>query len=778
MATFLYRIGRFSYRNRLLVIAVWVLLLAGAAASTTLAKPFLLDFNLPGTETERAGQMLDEKFPGQGDMDMMANAKVVIQAPAGTTFDDRQNIAGVDALVAKLGGLDHVVQPVANPLTDPAHSAQVNADRTIAYLDVVYDQKFVDVEKDQVDAFKAVLQQGRDAGLTAEATGTIYNGQPPQQGASELLGFGVALIVMIIAFASVVAATLPIITAIFGVGVAVASITGATAFINMDSSALMIASMLGIAVAIDYSLFIVSRYRHELNSTHDPGHAAGRAVGTAGSSVVFAGLTVIIALVALSVVRIPMMAVMGYTAAVAVAVAVLTAITLLPAILGLFGSKVFALRIPGLRRGDEPDSQPTTGSRWAKFVVGHPVSLLAVAIAVLGVIAIPVTKLELGMELATGDQKKAVQLIGQGFGEGVTGPLMVVVDGDGAANPRQAYAELGQAITAESDIAMVTPPQVNADGSGAILMVMPKSGPSSPQTQALMHNIRDLEPSFADKTGIQFGVTGQTAMLSDMSEALLKSLLPYLALVVGLAFLVLMLVFRSLLVPLTATLGFLLSIGATFGATVAIFQEGWFGLISDPGPIISFLPTFMIGVVFGLAMDYQVFLVTRMREEYIHGARGREGAKAAVVVGFQHGARVVTSAAIIMVSVFAAFMLSPETVAKAMGFALAAAVFFDAFVVRMVVIPALMSLLGESAWYLPRWIDKILPNVDIEGERLKSISASPAAPVVSQLVPVGAGAQQRVIVAAGSAGGRHRLGEPAQTIDDSNVRPLSVAHDR
>jgi RND superfamily putative drug exporter len=228
-------------------------------------------------------------------------------------------------------------------------------------------------------------------------------------------------------------------------------------------------------------------------------------------------------------------------------------------------------------------------------------------------------------------------------------------------------------------------------------------------------------------------------MLSDMSEALLKSLLPYLALVVGLAFLVLMLVFRSLLVPLTATLGFLLSIGATFGATVAIFQEGWFGLISDPGPIISFLPIFMIGVVFGLAMDYQVFLVTRMREEYIHGVRGREGAKTAVIVGFQHGARVVTSAAIIMVSVFAAFMLSPETVAKAMGFALAAAVFFDAFIVRMVVIPGMTSLLGESAWYLPRWIDKILPNVDVEGERLESMSASPAAPEVSQLIPVGAG---------------------------------------
>jgi RND superfamily putative drug exporter len=302
---------------------------------------------------------------------------------------------------------------------------------------------------------------------------------------------------------------------------------------------------------------------------------------------------------------------------------------------------------------------------------------------------------------------------------------------------------------------MVAPPQLNADGRGALIMVIPKSGPSSPQTQTLMHQIRDLEPSFADKTGVQFGVTGQTAMMSDLSNALLKSLVPYLALVVGLAFLVLMLVFRSLLVPLTATLGFLLSIGATFGATVAIFQEGWFGLVKDPGPIISFLPIFLIGIVFGLAMDYQVFLVTRMREEYIHGPRTREGARNAVVVGFQHGGRVVTSAAVIMISVFAAFILSPETVAKSMGFALAVAVLFDAFLVRMVVIPAVMALMADKAWYLPRWLDRILPNVDIEGERLKNMSATPPAPAVPQLVAMADGTH-RMLVAAGSSGGRHR----------------------
>ena len=758
MATFLYRVGRFAYRHRLLMISVWLLLLLGAGASTTLAKPFLTDFNLPGTETERAGNMLDEKFPGQGDLDLMAQAKVVIQAPAGTTLDQPDNIARVDSLVNELRGLAHLAAqpPVVNPLAAPALAAQVSPDRTIAYIDVVYDKRFVDIKKDSVDAFKQVLQDGRGSGLTVEATGTVFNGQPPQSGASEMLGFGVALIVMVIAFASLVAATLPLITAMFGVGISIAALTGATSFLNMDTSALLIASMIGIAVSIDYSLFIVSRFRHELNSTDDRAHAAGRAVGTAGSSVVFAGLTVVIALVALSVTRIPMITVMGYTSAVAVVVAVLVAVTLLPAILGAFGRKAFALRIPGLRRGDEPDSVPGNGLRWARFVVAHPVPVLLAAVALLGVLALPVSKLELGMDLAPGDQKKAVQLISDGFGAGITGPLVVVVDGDGAGNPQPAYTQLAEAIQTKDDVAMVLPPQPSADGTGALIMVIPQSGPSSPETQALVQQIRDLEPSFAEKTGVQYGVTGQTAVLSDLSEALLKSLAPYLALVVGLAYLVLMLVFRSLLVPLTATLGFLLSIGATFGATVAIFQEGWFGLVKDPGPIISFLPIFLIGIVFGLAMDYQVFLVTRMREEYIHGPRTREGARTAVVVGFQHGARVVTSAAVIMVSVFAAFILSPETVAKSMGFAMAVAVLFDAFIVRMVVIPAVMALLAEKAWYLPRWLDRVLPNVDIEGENLKQMVAEPPRTAAPQLVPMADGTH-RVLVAAGGSGGRHRL---------------------
>ncbi|MCG5434287.1 MMPL family transporter [Mycobacterium sp. MYCO198283] len=727
MATFLYRVGRFAYLHRALVVGVWVALLLGALATTTLAKPFHTDFSLPGSESERATELLDAKFPGQGDLDQLAQAQVAIKAPAGTTLDDPANVAKVDAVVNGLRQLhDVAAQAIANPLTTPPLAAQVSPDRTITYLAVNWNKKFVDVSKDEIAAFDKVLQQGRDSGLTTEATGTVYNGQPPASGLSEGIGFGVALIVMVIAFASVVAAVLPILTALVGVGISVSVITGATAFVDMDTSALMIASMIGIAVSIDYALFIVSRYRTELADTDDRAFAAGRAVGTAGSSVVFAGLTVVIALLALAVTNIPLITTMGFTAALAVVIAVLAAVTLLPAILGLFGARAFRGRIERLRHIGEPELKPSAGLRWVKVIVKHPLPVLLVGVVALGVVAAPATKLELGMDLSKGNQKAAVDLIGQGFGEGVTGPLMIVADASRAGDPPAAYRALTDAVRGDADVLAVTPAQLNADGTGALISVIPRSGPTAPETQELVDRIRALEPGLAERTGLQYGITGQTAILADLSESLMSALVPYLALVLGLAFLVLMVVFRSLLVPLTATLGFLLSIGATFGATVAVFQLGWFGLVSDPGPIISFLPIFLIGIVFGLAMDYQVFLVTRMRERFVLGDGSRADAREAVVSGFRQSARVVTSAALIMISVFAAFTLSPDSVAKSMGFAMAVAVLFDAFVVRMMVIPAVMALLAERAWYIPRWLDRVLPNVDVEGKNMRAEIDAPA----------------------------------------------------
>ncbi len=719
MARHLYRIGRFAFGHRWWVVAVWALILGGSVATITVAQPFQSSFSLPGSPSARAGELLDAKFPARSDIDLLARAKVVVAAPAGATLDAPQYAAAVGDLVGKLRGLPHVTPTsVADPLRTPALARQVNPDRTMAYLNVVWDQKFVNVSEQQINRLDDVLDSARDSGLTVEATGTVFNGQPPQQGLSEALGFAVALVVMIIAFASVVAATVPIITALVGVGIAVSLITGATSFIDMDSTALMLASMIGIAVSIDYSLFIVNRYRSELNDTDDHAHAAARAVGTAGSSVVFAGLTVVIALAGLAITGIPMITVMGLTAALAVVVAVCVATTLLPAVLGVFGRRAFAWRIPGLRRGDEPPSSASNGLRWGRLVVAHPVVAAVAAVVTLAIIAIPVGQMRLGFDMTSGAQQRAVDLIAKGFGPGLTGPLLVVADGDDAAHPQAAYAGLAAAIRDLPDVRTVTPPQLNADGSGALLTVIPDSSPSSPATQHLVDRIRSAQPRFEQNQGLRFGVTGQTAIMSDLSDALLHALAPYLGLVIGLAFVVLLVVFRSVLVPVTAALGFLLSVSATFGATVAIFQQGWFGLVGDPGPIVSFLPIFLIGVVFGLAMDYQVFLVTRMREEYVKGAKNRQGAKSAVITGFAHGGRVVSSAAVIMISVFGAFILMPDTVIKSMGFAMAAAVFFDAFLVRMVIIPAVVSLLGEKAWWVPRWLDRLLPNADVEGATL------------------------------------------------------------
>lgn len=739
MATMLYRLGCFAFRHRLTVLLAWCVLLGGAAATTLAAEPFVADFSVPGSGSERAQQIMDDKFPQlRGSRDLAA-AQVVFQAPEGTTLDRPENRARVDELVRGLRGLEKLAAPqaVVDPLGEPVGAHRVSRDRTLAYVELTWTTTFDLIDEGEIAAFEEVLARSSANGLRAEATGSVFSAERVDSAAAESVGFGIAMIVMIIAFASLVAASLPIVTALFGVGISVSLLTGATAFFEMDSSSILLASMIGIAVSIDYSLFIVSRYRHEMNATDDLGHAAGRAVGTAGSSVVFAGMTVVIALVGLRVVDNPLMSMLGYTAALSVVVAVVAALTMLPALLGLLGRRAFALRVPGLRRGDEPDTADSHGARWVRRIAARPVLALVATTAVLGVFALPAADLELGMDVATADQKPAIELLGRGFGDGVVGRLVVAVDGSGTSRPEAVYRDLAAAIGNLPAVATVAPPQLNADRTGALIVVIPDSGPGTTQTRDLVSDIRGLERSFLDRDGIGFGVAGQTAMMSDLAVALYGALIPYLALVVGLAFLVLMLVFRSLPVPLIATLGFLLSIAATFGATVAVFQKGWFGLVADPEPVISFVPIYLIAILFGLAMDYQVFLVTRMREEYAHGPRTDAAAREAVVVGFRHGARVVTSAAFVMVSVFAAFVLLPDTIARTMGFALAIGMVFDAFLIRMIIVPALMTLLGRHAWYLPNWIDRILPDVDIEGRQLEKYDRSAELPEDAVAVQAG-----------------------------------------
>jgi RND superfamily putative drug exporter len=433
-------------------------------------------------------------------------------------------------------------------------------------------------------------------------------------------------------------------------------------------------------------------------------------------------MTVVIALAGMFIVNIPFLTQMGLAAAFTVVLAVAIALTLLPALLGVAGRRVLGGRIPGLRSGDpEATGKLSAGRRWAGFVTRRPVAVLLVTVIGLGALAVPAADLELGLpddSTAAPDstQRKAYELLSDGFGAGFNGPLMVVVDAGVSPDPKSAAAATASAVRGLPDVTMVTPPTFNPAGDTALLTVIPASGPSTTQTNELVQAIRALP----ENGGAEVSVTGATAVNIDFSDKLGGALIPYLSLVVGLAFLLLMLVFRSLLVPLKATLGFLLTVAATFGAVVAVFQWGWlaglFGIEGQTGPVISMLPIFLIGVVFGLAMDYQIFLVTRMREEHVHGAEPRT----AVVDGFAHSARVVTAAAVIMTAVFSGFILSSQTLIREIGFGLALAVAIDAFLVRMTIVPAVMALLGRHAWYLPRWLDRLLPNVDVEGETLRS----------------------------------------------------------
>ncbi|OQO89344.1 hypothetical protein B1813_20570 [Saccharomonospora piscinae] len=707
MATFLARLGRASFRRRRLVASLWVLLLAVVGVGAlTLSGPTTNAVTIPGTEAQQAIDHLEERFPEAGVG--KANANVAVAAPGGGPLDP----AVVGDLVDALGQAPNVAA-----VADPFQARSVAPDGTLALVKVVYQVPSPEVTDADRDALQATAEPFRDQGWTVEFGGDAMQGIPVTQ-ATEGVGVIVAALVLVMTFGSLVAAGLPLLTALIGVGIGMAAITALSGVVDLNSNTPVLALMIGLAVGIDYALFIVSRHRAELDGGADPEDAAAHAVGTAGSAVVFAGLTVIIALAGLTVVGIPILGQMGLAASATVAVAVLIAVTLLPAVLGFAGTKVLAGRVPGLRR--TRSSGPTLGERWARLLARRRIAVLLLSVAGLAVVAVPAADMRLGLPTdatAAPDstQHRAYELISQGFGPGTNGPLVVVLDveRDPQATARTAMERIGTL----DDVAMVTPPQFNRAGDTALLTVIPRSGPDTQETEDLVTALRAEGDRIEADTGATTSVTGATAMNIDISRTMSDALLPYLSLIVGLAFLLLMLVFRSVLVPLKATLGFLGSVGATFGAVVAVFQWGWLGDllgVEATGPIMSVLPVLLIGVLFGLAMDYQVFLVTRMREEYVHGSAPDR----AMVTGFQHGSRVVVAAALIMISVFAGFVLAEATLIQSIGFALAFGVAVDAFVVRMTIVPAVMSLLGRSAWWLPRWLDRALPDVDVEGEKL------------------------------------------------------------
>ncbi|MFG1797521.1 MMPL family transporter [Nocardia sp. NPDC049149] len=762
MSVYLYRWGKFAFRRKWIVLPVWLvlfLLLGGLGAQ--LSKPMSNDFSMPDLPSARANDILDKHFPGASaafKFDAVTGT-YVIGAPAGQKLTDPANRTALDAFLAKLKDFDIVdhAKPLVNPVEaaekmgcladpDPAKcsGAPLNVlsktvPDSVAVLNVPFTiKKFTDVTDAQRDAAYAVASDARNAGLTVEMSGSIAMKQEAPSGKSELIGMGVALIVMIVAFGAIVAAFVPIVTAIVGLGAATSLIMLGTSVIEVPSFTTFLASMIGIALSIDYALFIVSRYKHELAVQDSPEEAAGTALGTAGSAVVFAGLTVIIALGGLSIVGVQFLTFMGLGGAIAAGFAVLTAITLMPALLGAFGRFLFKPKLPLVAKHDpEDDTAVTLGMRFGRLIGKAPWVALVLSVVVLGALAAPAAGLNLGLpgddsQPKTSTIRKAYELRTAGFGEGSNGVLNVAADlSKVPVEVREnAVKALRDKLAAYPGMDYVTAPQWSEDKQGVLLDGVPKSGPNNQATKDLVSDARDAEEQLQAEFGMEYGITGSTAIYADVDHVLLSKIVPYLAIVAGAAFVLLILVFRSILVPLTAALGFLLSMAATFGATVLIFQQGKFGLIEDPHPLVSFLPIMLIGLVFGLAMDYQVFLVTRMREEFVNG----KSPKDAVVAGYHHGARVVTSAAVIMISVFGSFLLETDVTAKSFGFALAAGVLFDAFIVRMILIPSLLVLMGKWSWWMPQWLDRILPDIDVEGTKLRELQQRSAQP---PQVPVG-----------------------------------------
>ncbi|MEU4553350.1 MMPL family transporter [Micromonospora violae] len=728
MATLLYRLGRGALRRRRLVVALWlvVLVVAGLAAAT-LRGPTASNFTMPGTESQRALDLLADQFPAASG----ATGTITVKAPADGQLGTPQGQAVVQELVQQASALPGVVGAV-----NPFQVGAVSPNGRYALVQVQFATGGDEVTDAQRTAYEQVGAAARAQGWQVAPGGEVLGGEP-EIGSTEALGVLVAAIVLIITFGSLVAAGMTMLNALIGVGAGMAGLFALSGAVQLTSTAPILALMLGLAVGIDYSLFITSRHRQNLLDGLSPEEAVGRAVGTAGSAVVFAGATVVIALAGLAVVDIPFLTVMGLAAAGTVTVAVLVAITLQPALLGFAGRRVLPRRlrtVPTEAAEDDTDltDRPTVetttpedrnrfGFRWARLVTRFRVPVILVGLLGLGLLALPTPDMRLALPgaatAAVGSPARvANDLTVEGFGAGFTGRLAVVVAGDTPQATSAAVPQVTALLQRTENVLAVAPPQLSPDGRTALLGVVPKTGPTDEATETLVHDIRASVRGIPDADVL---LTGVTAIGIDVSEKLSDALPIYLLLVVGLSVLLLMLVFRSLLVPIKAALGFLLTVAATFGITVAVFQQGHLADLvglDTPGPLISFLPILLIGILFGLAMDYEVFLVSRMREDFVHG----ETARQATISGMGHGARVVTAAALIMISVFGGFVFLEDPVIKSMGFALAIGVAIDAFVVRMTIVPAVMSLLGDRAWWLPRWLDRALPNVDIEGEGLRT----------------------------------------------------------
>ncbi len=740
MGSSLYNLGKWAVRRRRLVVAVWIVIVIAAVASgRTWGGEFVDDFRLPGSESEQARELLEEEFPSQAG----GSARIVFSAPEGLQEPAAQEAmeSTLDAIVA----LPHV-SFVGDPLS--GRGGALSSTGTIAFADVRYDQPLAQLGSQAVQRLEDAAEVGRTQGVQVELGGELLGfAREPQTRGAEVVGLLAAGLILVVGFGSVIAAGLPLALALGGLATGLSLVGLGAAVFDMSSVGLMLGTMIGLGVGIDYALFIVTRHRRFLHDGLEVAEAAGRATATAGRAVLFAGITVIIAITGLTVAGIPAITLMGFSAALVVAVMVVGSVTLVPALLGVAGRRIDWL---SLRKSAPSDGEAgSVWGRWGRKVESRPWVSLVVGLALLLGLALPALSLDLampdgGLEAEDSSRRQAYDLLEEGFGPGFNGPLLLVLDlpaepggevqgNEGAttattsptvaaATPtaegsQELLTALRERLSQTANVAQVSPPMVSPDGAAAVLQLTPATGPQSEETEALVHELRgELLPQALEGTGTQAHVAGQSAMLIDFTERTVERLPWFMLTVIGLSFLLLTMVFRSVVIPATAAVMNILSIAAAYGVVVAVFQWGWGAEligVEQTTPIITFLPMLMFAILFGLSMDYEVFLLSRIQEEHDAGHSNADS----VVRGLAATGRVITSAAAIMVVVFTGFVFGDDVAVKQIGLGLAVAILVDATLVRVLLVPSTMVLIGEANWWTPRWLERITPGFDVgEGD--------------------------------------------------------------
>jgi RND superfamily putative drug exporter len=703
------RLAHRSAAHRRLVAAAWVVLAVGGLMLDKALEPdFRNDLSVPGTDSERAFDLLHERFPERSGDSM----QVVLQAPEG--LDDPAARAAVDDSAEEIAGLPDVAE-VRSPY-GPGPEA-ISEDGTIGFISVQFDQRANDIPSESVDAVQDAAVPIRDAGVQVEFGGAPVETEHGPSG-SEIIGLAAAVVVLLLAFGSVVAMAVPLVTAVLALAVGISIVGLLTDWVSIGTSGPVVAAMIGLGVGIDYALLIVTRHRENMAAGASATDSIPVALSTAGRSVLVAGGTVIVAILSLYLIGIDFVASIGLASAITVATTLAASITLLPALLGFAGDNIDRWSLPFLHHHGGAD-RDSWWHRWTGVIQRRPWAAFASSLAILLVLAVPLFSMRLGSADAGADPtdtttRKAYDLIAEGFGPGYNGPLLVSAELPGAPEEDAAVLDsVTAALASTNDVEAVAPPLVNDAGDTAVLSVIPAASPQDEPTEDLVHTLRDdVLPAATDGTGATTYVGGPTAVSIDLADKLAQRLPVFMAGVIGFSFLLLMAEFRSLFVPAKAALMNVLSIGAAYGAAVAVFQWGWLsGLLgTSTGPIESFAPMMLFAVLFGLSMDYEVFLLSRVREEYLRTGDN----SASVRDGIASTARVITAAASVMIIVFLSFLLNDQRIVNLFGFGLAFAIFIDATIVRLVLVPATMDLAGRANWWMPRWLDRILPRLALE----------------------------------------------------------------